>query len=294
MKGPGEIVDLEQIYLEARSSWPGLEVDKATFGGYLRERMRPEGDDPRALHLADLYLACACIHGASGALEAFERRYLAGLGPALRSIDTSPAFFDEVTQLLREKLFVGSNRGPQGGPPAWDGDRASQAGPPASGGKLATYSGRGSLESWVSVAVHRLGLSLKRRQRRHTELSDEALTRLVPEDPELAYLRARYREEFQAALTAAVVGLTERQQVILRLTLVKGVSHARIAAIYGVNQSTVTSWATAARQRIWEELRHQLADRLRMGVAEVDSLIRFMKSDIQLSIPRTLEESPSD
>jgi RNA polymerase sigma-70 factor, ECF subfamily len=281
IKAPGEIVELEKIYLEARSSWPGLDVDRATFGAYLRQRMRPEGDDPRALHLGDLYLACACLQGASGALEAFERRYLAGLGPALRSIDTSPAFFDEVTQLLREKLFVGTARGPQGGPPAW-------------GGKLATYSGRGSLESWVSVAVHRMGLSLKRRQRRHTELSDEALSRLVPEDPELAYLRAHYREEFQAALTAAVVGLTERQQMVLRLTLVKGISHARIAAIYGVNQSTVTRWATAARQRIWEELRDQLAGRLRMGAAEVDSLIRFMKSDIQLNLPRALEDSPSD
>ena len=266
--GPGVTLELEQLYLEARSSWPSIELDRAVFENYLRERMRPEGDDPHALHLGDLYLACACIQGVNGALEAFERRYLAALGPAVRSIDSSPAFFDEVTQLLREKLFVRT--------------------------KMSSYSGRGSLESWVSVAVHRLGLSLKRRQRRHSELSDEALTRLMPEDPELAYLRARYRDEFQAALTAAVVGLSERQQIVLRLTLVKGVSHARIAAIYGVNQSTVTRWATAARQHVWEEMRRQLTERLSIAPAEVDSLIRFMKSDIQLSIPRALEESPSD
>ena len=37
-----------------------------------------------------------------------------------------------------------------------------------------------------------------------------------------------------------------------------------------------------------------LIDRLRLGSAEVDSLIRFMKSDIQISIPRALEDSPPE
>src|SRR4030095_3005795 len=105
--------------------------------------------------------------------------------------------------------------------------------------------------------------------------------RLVPEDRELASLKAPYRQECQAALTAALCALSERQQMLLRLTLRKGVSHARIATIYGVNQSTVTRWVTVARRQVWEELRCQLSNRLRMGSGEVDSLIRFMKSDPQ-------------
>ncbi len=248
--------------------WPDLLLDKAVFTGYLRERLTGS-DDPAGLHAGDLYLACACLQQVAGALEAFERRYLARLGPSLRTIDPSPAFADEVTQLLREKLFVGT--------------------------KLASYSGRGSLESWVAVAAHRTGLTLKRRQRDHSELSDEALTWLVPQDPELAYLRAHYREEFQTALTAALRGLPERQQVVLRLSVLKGNSHARIAAIYGVNQSTVTRWVTAARQQIWDQLRQRLADRLHMGSGEVDSLIRFMKSDAEINLVQALERaSPSD
>jgi RNA polymerase sigma-70 factor, ECF subfamily len=263
-------LELDQIHTEAGAAWPGVALDKTTFAGYLLSRRPPEGEDLRTLHLGDLYLACACLEEVAGALDAFERRYLAALGPALRSIDASPVFVDEVTQLLREKLFVG--------------------------GKLGSYSGRGSLESWVAVAAHRIGLSLKRRQRQHAGLSDEevAASRLVPEDPELAYLRARYRQEFQAALTAALAALSERQQVILRLTLVKGVSHARIASIYDVNQSTVTRWVNAARHQIWEELRFQLSNRLRMASGEVDSLIRFMKSDVQISISGALKGSVSE
>jgi RNA polymerase sigma-70 factor len=256
-------VNLDGIYADARRAWPGIELDEATFLDTLLDRMGPEQMDPRTLHFADLYLACACMHRVSGAVEALDRRYLARLAPAIRSIDPSPAFLDEVTQVLRAKLFMDS--------------------------KLASYSGRGSLESWVAVAAHRVGLSLKRRQRNDHELSDNVAVHLLPEDPELAYLKAQYRHEFQAALTAALAGLSERQQIILRLTLVKGVSHDRIAAIYGVNQSTVTRWVSATRQQVQQELRAQLADRLRMDSGEVDSLVHFMKNDPQLSISHALE-----
>ena len=269
MDGPDLMLELERSYDEARSSCPRIDVPRDLFVEYLRARMRPEGDDPRALHLGDLYLACACVHSLPGALELFERRYLTGVSAALRSIDPAPVFADEVRQMLREKLFLG--------------------------GKLAGYSGRGSLESWVSVAGHRAGLSLKRRQRPPTaELSDEALSKLVPEDPELGYLRTRYRQEFQAALAEAVAALSERQQVLLRLTLIKNISHVRIAAIYGVNQSTITRWVSAARQHLTEELRRQLRDRLGAASAEVESLIRVMKGDIQFQIPPALEDSPPE
>jgi RNA polymerase sigma-70 factor (ECF subfamily) len=265
MSGVGEGPDYEAICAEARGRWPGIELAPDAFRVYVRDRLRPEDTDPTALHLDDLYFACACVQGARGAVEMFERRYLPGVRVAVCSIDSSPTFLDEVTQLLRERVFVA--------------------------GKLASYSGRGPLETWLAVASHRIGLSLKRRQRIHDEPFEEALAVLVPEDPELTYFKSRYRQEFQAALSAAMAGLSERQQLILRLTLRKGVSHARIAAMYGVNQSTVTRWVTGARRQIWEELRQQLSRRLRMGSGEVDSLIRFMKSDPQLTLSQALEQS---
>ena len=267
MDDAGRPFDLGQIYIEARRQWLGIDLDPSVFANYVRERLGSQEGDPGALHFADLYLACACIQNVPGALETLNRRYLAAVGTAVGPIDSSPAFADEVTQILRERLFVGN--------------------------KLAGYSGRGSLASWTAVAAYRIGLSLKRRQRSHTDVPEnDTLSLLVPEDPELTYLKRRYRKDFQAALTAALAGLSERQQIILRLSLVNGVTHARIAAIYGVNQSTVTRWVTAARQQVWEDLRGQLADRLHMGSGEVDSLIRVMKSDLHFSISGALKNRP--
>src|SRR5206468_1758280 len=84
-------------------------------------------------------------------------------------------------------------------------------------------------------------------------------------DTKLAFLKERYRREFEEALVAALAVLSERERVVWRLNLVGGASHARIASMYRVNQSTVTRWVAVARGRVWKELRRHLCARL--GIA---------------------------
>lgn len=250
------------VYTAAARVWPGVHVDETLFARYLAER--PLEDDEQALRTPDLYIACACVHAVPGAFEAFERRYLTGLGGSLRGIDSSPSFVDEVRQHVRERLFTTP--------------------------KLASYTGRGALEAWVAVVAQRVALTLKRRERPAAPLHEEAVAHGLTEldDPEVAFFKARYRDAFQDALRAAMEQLEPRERVLLRLSLVSGASHERIAGMYGVNQSTITRWMSRARTHIWKEVRQRLSAQLRIASGEVDSLIRVLRSDIHISMSRVL------
>jgi len=257
---------------QARRAWPGIVVDERQFVAYLAERI-PSDEPPAAalalLHVDDLYLACACATGLPAALEAFDRKRLDLVPGYLAHVNSSPAFADEVIQRLREKLFVSE-------PPA----------PP----RITTYSGRGTLSKWVGITAQRIGISILRgggaRSRR------EALAEMLPltATPELEYLRARYRVAFREAFSEALRGLDDRQRVLLRLSVVKAMSQESIARLYSVNQSTVARWLTTARNSILETMQAFLREQLRVDTAEFHSLAAVVRSDLDLSLGRLLDE----
>jgi RNA polymerase sigma-70 factor (ECF subfamily) len=74
----------------------------------------PAGRDRGALHTADLYLACACAGGDAAGLAAFEARYIAEVPVFLAGVERGAAAVEEVSQLVRERLFVaGAGRRPK-------------------------------------------------------------------------------------------------------------------------------------------------------------------------------------
>jgi RNA polymerase sigma-70 factor (ECF subfamily) len=258
----------------AREVWPDLAVDPELFVSYLAERVPKEERAPDALaamYVADLYLAYGCLQGVPRALALFEQSYLVPLAVILGQIDRSPVFVDDVRQLVRDKLFV-----PDGGSPA----------------KIASYSGKGSLQGWVAVTAQRLALSLRRgvarKQRR-----EEALADALPMggDPEIDYLKVRYRAEFREAFGAAIASLNDRQRMLLRLHLVDRLSHDKIGDIYHVNQSTVTRWIGAAREAILRETRQALARKISVDTAEFNSLVALIGSQLDVSLVRLLTDS---
>lgn len=172
-------------------------------------------------------------------------------------------------QLLRQKLFV---------------VEADGAAP-----RIAGYSGRGQLSSWVGVAAQRTGLSLLRGERKHAHV-DDALADALPvgSDPELDYLRTRYRADFRKAFQEAIASLTQRERMILRLHLVSGLSHEKIGAFYQVNQSTASRWIAKAREAIAREAERLLRERLNLNTSEFCSLAQLVGSQLDLSLSRWL------
>ncbi|MFZ6177621.1 sigma factor-like helix-turn-helix DNA-binding protein [Nannocystis pusilla] len=257
---------------EARTPWPGVHIEREAFVAHCQSLLP---DEPAAaveavagLHVVDLYLAYACaVPVDSLAVRLFEDRCLAEGAEALKSIDADPSFADEVRQIVRQRLLVGTE---DGGP------------------RLLEYAGRGPLAAWVRITLVRAGLTLRRQrgreQRRLGDLQDAAPASTG--DPELDYLRVRYRVEFEQAFRDACGRLPERERAVLRLAVIDGLSVDRIGLVYGVHKATAARWLTRARGLLFEETRRLLTAALGLSPSEFGSLARLVHSqlDVQLSL----------
>ena len=265
---------LARLEAAGRAAWPGLAVASERFAAYLGARIPDGAADVAAalheIHAEDLYLACACTEGLPGAAEAFRAHCRATVEKFARGVDPAPSFADEVEQVLFARLLVSSD----GEPP-----------------RLAGYAGRGPLAGWVGISAQRTALSLRRGETAQARARKHAMEeqRALAQDAELAYLKRRYRTEFEAAFSNAVAALTDRERAVMRLHLAANVTLDAIAAMYQVNSSTISRWLQAARERLTADTEKQLRKRLRLTATELESLARVLASDLDFSVCRLLD-----
>ena len=103
---------LGQSFASASGCWPGLRLTEAAWLDYLgaRDLVNRTAD---AAQTEELFLACACLHGVTGAIERFDQRFQPLVEQVARSFDPAPHFVDDVRQELHRRLFVS---GPRLGP----------------------------------------------------------------------------------------------------------------------------------------------------------------------------------
>lgn len=158
---------------------------------------------------------------------------------------------------------------------------------------LAQYSGRGSLEGWLRVILTRAALDARRRSHpaRDGGSSDDLPHLRAPiDDPELEAIRKRSGEEFRLAFYDAIAGLPDEQRAALRMHLFEELTLDETARALGVHRATVARWLAAAREQLFAATRRLLAERLSLGLAECESLSRFVLSGVDLSLARVLRE----
>ena len=236
--------------LEAR--WPGVPVI---------EPVAPNSDESEG---ADLLLAAACLANDPRALSYLEALLVTEVRRAVQPLDTTNVLVDEVTQLVRERLLM----------------------PPA---RLADYSGQGSLASWIRAVAVRVALNAKRPGAREEPVSTLPAHPIADADPELALLRARYRDAFRTAFADAVGTLTPRERTLMRLTALDGLTCAQVGRMYGKDASTISRWLAASRAVLLEKTRQTLSHTLALSPSALDSLMRLADSELDLSISRLLE-----
>jgi RNA polymerase sigma-70 factor (ECF subfamily) len=257
----------------ARSTWPSLDVDSVAWARHLgrQEAQATTGaHGPPPATASDLYLAFACGSGDSDAIAALERRHFGDVRLALASAGLAPSEVDEVLQQLRERLFVASG----GMPP-----------------RILTYLGRGPLAGWLRVAAVRLAVGQHRSARVRPEAADEAdLERLAPArtEPEAAYLRARYRVQYERALKQALDSLTPQQRNLMRLHYVEGIGVEKLGRLNQVHASTASRWIAQARTILLRETERIVRASLSMSEAGFESLLRVVRSDLHLSLAQFL------
>jgi RNA polymerase sigma-70 factor (ECF subfamily) len=254
----------------ARAAWPTLPPPSEAFMPHLARHL-PAGkmaEVLRGLHGADLYLAYACSTGEPSALRAFDQAILRHIPGRLGAL--SPSMVEEVLQVLRERLLVGSAEAPP---------------------RIGNYGGRGPLLTWVSITAARLAGELVERHGRELLIVDgpDAFTRMLASgNPEHELLREDARQHLVEALRKVVAGLSERERALLRLHYFHGFTMDRLALMYGDSRSGVARKVAQARQLLLEGVQAELAGRLRHDALALESLLGLVRSQLDVSLHRLL------
>jgi RNA polymerase sigma-70 factor (ECF subfamily) len=74
----------------------------------------------------------------------------------------------------------------------------------------------------------------------------------------------------------------------LRFHLLDGWSIDQIGERYGVHRATAARWVGAAREKLGEDLRKRLAERLAIPASQVSSIVALVTSAIEVSLDRLL------
>ncbi|MCR9162909.1 MAG: sigma-70 family RNA polymerase sigma factor [Nannocystaceae bacterium] len=256
---------LDSRWSEVSETWPQLSVSAAALAAELEARGW-SADDLESLHIPDLALALACMSGDPDGLRVFEDAVLGNAEGAIRSIDASASFVDEVKQRTRVKLLVADGR----------------ADP-----RIRDYAGRGRLAAWVCVAAVRTALTLLRESNRANRFAEDRWARAlaVPEvgDAELDYLKETYRQQFTASLQEALGGLDKRAKTVLRMYFAQGLSIDEIGTVYGVHRATIARWIGKYRGELYERTLGVLETTLGVPKSELSSLHRLVRSQLEVS-----------
>lgn len=264
---------LDRHLADAAAAWPTIALPADAFAAHVARRLGPDAT-PAALAAArgaDLWLALACARGDAEAIACFERTYFGEVEAAGARARATADMVAEVKARLRRVLFVA------------EGARPAAA---------AEFAGRGDLRGWVRVSALRECIRLVTRARREVGIADDALLdALSPaDDPELGYIRDLYRDAFAAAFRDAVAALDARSKSLLRYQLVEGLTIDDIGALHGVHRATAARWLAGAREAIAAGTRERLASHLGIASAEIESIIRLVRSRLDVSFERLIGE----
>ncbi|HLU65238.1 MAG TPA: sigma-70 family RNA polymerase sigma factor [Kofleriaceae bacterium] len=270
--GEEDAAYLGQRLASAREAWPELGGEGGGAAQAIAHLAPHLGGAPLAaaigeLHVEDLVLAGAAARGDAGALAAVDRLCAAAVEKAARSVRGSDAVSDELLQRIRVRVM-----GPR---------EPDASGAPA----IASYAGACSLAGWLRVIAVREAIKLVSR-RREVPVSDELLASALAPDagPELAYMKRLYRAEFGRAFSAALASLSPRQRTLLRQHALDELGLDRMARLYGAHRATVARWLAAARADLVAATRRELVERLGISPVEVDSILRLVESQLDVSL----------
>lgn len=259
---------LRELYETGRQTWPNLRLSEREFTRYLVPRLESFSSFQQ-LPIPDLFLCAACCSGDPSAVTAFEQSMFPGVQRTLRKLRLSEEAADELQQRLRERLFVRSSTGHL---------------------KLQEYSGRGILASWLNVVViniaHNLQRSDGRSLRRDSEVS-VMLAEAVP-NPELRMLKELHRAKVEQVIQDAIVSLRFESRQLLRLHFVDQLSIDKIALLYSIHRATAARRIAKTVEELRSLIQKLLMDRLGLDPQEYQSLMRFVRSQLELHLQQWL------
>lgn len=260
--------ELRAFVSDAAAEWPEFTVPPDELLRYVGERASLGSQLPLR---ADLYVACACATGDSRAIRALTDRWFGDIRRSILKAGVADDRADDLMQRLSDEWFLpGENRRP----------------------KICEYSGRGDLRGWFRISATRAALKVHRKDKQEGLVSDDALfeARAAADDPELSYIKAHYRDAFKIAFQEALDGLSAKDRLLLKQHTVDGLSIDELARLHGAHRATCARWLNTAREELLGNARLRFIDRARISEGECESVLRLVRSQLDLSIKRRLSE----
>jgi len=272
-RGP-DPAQLREYVAAGRAAHPEFPIDDADFTAYVAARAR-DGAPPPAAHAGDLLLGYACARGLPTALETFHRLYAGVIARVLGRRSATQDTANDVTQIVHERLLVAA---------------------PGKTPRIADYKGAGPLRSWISTTAATTLQELRRASgRRSDKHADAALHQDLPAelDPEIAYLKERYRGDIETAIGAAWTAMADGERALLRLYYHERIKIDRLGVMYQINRATAARRVAAARDALADGIREQIRDRLHLTPTQYASIIALVRSDLEVSILKHCEPAES-
>jgi RNA polymerase sigma-70 factor (ECF subfamily) len=110
----------------------------------------------------------------------------------------------------------------------------------------------------------------------------------MQDDPELSYMKELYRQAFRQAFGAALAALEARDKNLLRQHVVDGLTVDELGPLYGVHRATAARWVQRAKEKLLHETRKQFMARARISSRECESVLRLVRSRIDVTLGRLL------
>ncbi|MEM9073827.1 MAG: sigma-70 family RNA polymerase sigma factor [Myxococcota bacterium] len=246
---------------EVRAHVPGLRLSRAVYA-HLPASL--EG-----AHAADVVLAALCAAGDTAAIRFLEETLRSDLAAAAARAKRAGIDEDDLRQMLHHVLFA-----PRDGRP-----------------RIAQYSGRSALRTWLRVVLARLVVDHVRKRSGREAVAREPLESAlqdVVDDPEIQVLKRHYRRHVALAFEAAVSQLPAADRNVLRHRYVEGLSIDAIAASRGIHRATAARRVNAAEQALQRDVHRRLEETLDVSRLELASVMRFIRSQMHLSVARLL------
>lgn len=254
---------LEAGLAAAAARWPHGPTPDESLADFLAAALKRGG----AWRVEDLYLAWWCQRGDEAAIAAFEAAFEEDLRAAAGRFSELSA--DELRQLLRVKLFVGSAEAPP---------------------RIREYSGAGSLRGWLKVTAVRSFIDatrLAKPRQREQPLDEHELLGIG--DPQGVAMRAELAAAVKRAFAAAVQQLAPRERVFLRHAYVDRHTLDQIATHYAVHRTTVARTLASAREQLVTATRAGTAAAVGVSDDELTSVIRALDSRIDLELSKVFD-----
>jgi RNA polymerase sigma-70 factor (ECF subfamily) len=248
----------------AAALWPAVVLSEADFRKHVAAYAIADAQLDQ--NGGDLFLAAACARADQQALRLFDRAFVAQVPVWLRRYRMAPEAVQEVQQVLRATLLAST--------------------PP----KIADYQGSGPLAAWVRICAVRISIRLRAHDPGRTEGLDAAVAKIAAGmTPEQLLANQQVHLEVRSVLQRVLADLSSRERALLRTHFLDGLTLDELALTYQVHRATVARWLAAIRRKVLEGFQQELQRSGAGTSAQMNSLLRALDSQLQLSVRRFLE-----